>query len=698
MADTPYLRLHRVFDRYSMTVLFVFGLLVGSFAFGVLSLRFDMSFRPLFASGADIEGPTLEFEETFGQSSGAWIAAILENRGMQRADFVAELASVSDAVTELAGVDEVLSISSFTLPVWYEGSLAYTSPIPDILFDADKREYLDRHLENLLQDERLTGWLVNEDGQRMLVAARLNAPMQDLATRREVVTAFEELVSSSVGPDIGLYFTGVSVVELGYEKQVLYDQLVATALTTIVLMGLLFWTFRNVAAVAICLVPVTIALIVTLGVMGWFGIPITVINTTIPAIVLAIGVADAVHMLTAWLEARTKGFDRRGAVEVMLQKTGKACLFTTVTTMGGFAALMTASLMAVGSFGLTVAAGIFAAWVANQIVLPWTLRRIDLGAAYRTSPVHHVAERLLSTIVRTATSRKWTVTGIGFVLAIVAAALIPMVDIDQRFNEELPSDHPIAISQTVFEQDFGGFLGPDISIRKRDGTNLLDDDSQAALIAFTEAIEELPDTRHVWSVHTLLTEGLSFEYRALALENMRLMPELSQRIEELTDADYTRLAVLVRVGDIGTLRAAEYREEILAAIDAHWSDDYEVEVVGQWWLAQHGMRSLLRDMTVSLATAMLFACSLPPWSPMYCRCYCRSHSWCWQASRCVSVLPSCWRSHSASSSTTQFISSFACETSSTEAVTRSNRLVPPCAVPVVQCCLQRWRSLVASSA
>jgi hypothetical protein len=41
-----------------------------------------------------------------------------------------------------------------------------------------------------------------------------------------------------------------------------------------------------------------------------------------------------------------------------------------------------------------------------------------------------------------------------------------------------------------------------------------------------------------------------------------------------------------------------------------WGPAFDVQVVGQWWLAQHGMRLLLRDMLVSFATAMLIVMPL----------------------------------------------------------------------------------------
>ena len=81
LFESRYLRMQEVAERNATAVIATFFLFIAVATAGVMSLGLDMSFRPLFASGKDIAEPTEEFEQVFGQSSGAWIAVILENTG-----------------------------------------------------------------------------------------------------------------------------------------------------------------------------------------------------------------------------------------------------------------------------------------------------------------------------------------------------------------------------------------------------------------------------------------------------------------------------------------------------------------------------------------------------------------------------------------------------------------------------------------
>ena len=75
-------------------------------------------------------------------------------------------------------------------------------------------------------------------------------------------------------------------------------------------------------------------------------------------------------------------------------------------------------------------------------------------------------------------------------------------------------------------------------------------------------------------------------------------------------AGKSNLALQVRTTDMGSEAAADFVRWLETTLEANLGDDVRYDVVGQWWLAQHGMRLLLRDMLVSFATAMLFVMPL----------------------------------------------------------------------------------------
>ncbi len=602
-------RYQRGLARRPLAASLLFLAVLASATAGVSRLQLDLSFRPLFATGEEIAGPTREFESVFGQSSGAWIVAIIENESAGIPELLRATDLLSAKARDIPQVVEVLSLTSAHIPSWSGNRLDIVEPIPGYLLEPGEEEELELQYESLLDGTRFVNWLVSPDGSRLLLAARIDLPMDDLDGRREVVSDFTTVLQDNAPATVSLRFTGVSVVELQYEKQLLHDQLLATGLTSAVLVVLLLVGFGTLRAVVVCLVPVSLAIPATLGLMGWLGQAMTIIHTTIPAIVLVVGVADGVHMLTAWLESRTLNRSKARAVKAMVVMTGAACFFTTITIMGGFLSLLTAKLDMVASFGLCAAIGILVAWAANQLIIPILLRKVDAGRALSDNLANRCADRLVGNSLAFAMARPVPVIAVTVAIAVGCLFLIGELRIDQKFNEELPANHEVSMAQAVLERDFGGFLGPEVSIRRRDGGSMLDDTSMQQLANFVSAVRALPETQHIWSVRDLLTGTHSEESREAALRAMRNHPDMQYQLREFVTENASRMAVIVRLGDIGTQRAGEYHDELTRIASKTWGSDYEVEIVGQWWLSQYGMRLLLRDMIVSMVTG--FAVVLP---------------------------------------------------------------------------------------
>ena len=119
--DAAYSNAHRVAERHPLIVLTLFAALVLAASLGTTSLRLDLSFRPLFASSPERAAPTLEFEQVFGQSSGAWVTAIVENQSLGNGEFVRHVNDLSDAASRIDGIAEVLSLTSARIPRWDNG-------------------------------------------------------------------------------------------------------------------------------------------------------------------------------------------------------------------------------------------------------------------------------------------------------------------------------------------------------------------------------------------------------------------------------------------------------------------------------------------------------------------------------------------------------------------------------------------------
>ena len=141
----------------------------------------------------------------------------------------------------------------------------------------------------------------------------------------------------------------------------------------LIMIGLLWYLFRSVSAVLWPIAIVILSCVWTLGLTGWMGATITSMISLTVLLILAVGIADAIHIVSGYLLFRKKGLDHQKALTSAFEKAALPCLLTTVTTMVGMLALSTSSISHIQVFGYMSALGVFFALVFTIYLLPLML-------------------------------------------------------------------------------------------------------------------------------------------------------------------------------------------------------------------------------------------------------------------------------------------------------------------------------------
>jgi uncharacterized protein len=534
MLNATHETLLRLVAARPRTVLLLAAALAAAATPLLLRGSLDVSFRPLFADDEAASTATATFAAEFGQPGGAWIGAVVEPLpGVAPARLTAALAAAAMAAAALPGVAEVAPADG-----------------PDA---------------------------VTGDGRYRLLLARLDIPLQDLAARTEAVNALRAQLDAVLGDHAILHHVGVSVVEAAYAEIVLRSLGVGLLLCIVAVALLLWLVFGTAGGVIVPLAGVTLALPLTLGLLAVAGQKLTIVNSMVPTMMLIIGVADAVHMLQAYTRRRQRREPHEAAVRGMYLDMALPCLLTTITTAFGFLALQTAGIAAVRDFGANVAIGVCTVYVMNLLLVPALLHALPVGWL----PVRATGTARLA--------RRWTLHAAGIVrrrplqllgacgLAVVAMfAVLPTLDIAQRFNEEVSAAHPVRASQALLEREFGGFLGPELHITRSDGATI-DSAGLAAIAVAAAALHEVADI---------------------------------DRVDGPLTSPHGSAALFIRTGDIGSRAALVLGRAVEASVSAALGRDYRVRVVGEWWLAQLGMAGLLHDMVRSLTASALLVLPL----------------------------------------------------------------------------------------
>lgn len=142
------------------------------------------------------------------------------------------------------------------------------------------------------------------------------------------------------------------------------------ALMLIIVVALLWLLFHSFSAVIWSIVVIAGSAFWTIGSASWLGITMSeMVNLTF-MLILAVGIADCVHVLSAYILYRREQYEHTQAMSMAYRKTGLPIFLTTITTMAGMSALMLSDLNQIRTFGLMSAAGVFMAFVLTIFVLP----------------------------------------------------------------------------------------------------------------------------------------------------------------------------------------------------------------------------------------------------------------------------------------------------------------------------------------
>ncbi len=141
-------------------------------------------------------------------------------------------------------------------------------------------------------------------------------------------------------------------------------------LMVLVIVALLWTLFHSASAVVWPIVAIILSILWVLGAITWAGIAVTQLISLTVMLVLAVGVADCVHVMSTYLYYRRHDYDHEAALSLSYSKTGVPILLTSITTMAGMLALSFTGMQQFVLFGISSAAGVLMALLFTIFVLP----------------------------------------------------------------------------------------------------------------------------------------------------------------------------------------------------------------------------------------------------------------------------------------------------------------------------------------
>ena len=163
--------------------------------------------------------------------------------------------------------------------------------------------------------------------------------------------------------------------------------MIAAILLVVISLGLLF---RSFFAVLWPMLIVAASSVFAIALMGWLGLKMNLMVNITVLLVLVVGVADSVHILSGYLFFRNKGMNHVEALNATYEKSGLAVFLTSITTAIGMLALTVVDVQPIENFGISAAIGVMFAFLLSVFLLPLML---DIGHPVSKKRTKVIAEK-----------------------------------------------------------------------------------------------------------------------------------------------------------------------------------------------------------------------------------------------------------------------------------------------------------------
>jgi RND superfamily putative drug exporter len=329
----------------------------------------------------------------------------------------------------------------------------------------------DETLDNILNvgsptsDPAIAERLIDETGRYGLVAFGLSTSDIDKRTI-STVEKVDEWLDEHVPAGMTTYHTGQAAINLEGDE-VMVETIDRTLLITIVLVVVfLLAIYRSPVSPFIPLFAVTVALFVTIGILGFLGDAgiftiMTQTNALLIVVMYGAGTDYCLFLISRFREEMAESSDVKSATKDTVHLVGETITSSASTIFVGFMAMSFSEMGFFKNSGPMLATGIVVGLLAGLTLTPSLLSLLGERAFWPGGAKHRAHSRWYDFISRQSSTYPLVV------IVVIVAAMLPFSayglsrDVTYEFMEDYPDDMESFAGYQLLEDHFGsGLLFP----------------------------------------------------------------------------------------------------------------------------------------------------------------------------------------------------------------------------------------------
>ncbi len=357
----------------------------------------------------------------------------------------------------------------------------------------------DRVRDAIMDFPLYVGNLVAADGSATVIVA-------ELLDQGRAVDVYRDLLAIAESAPVNgeeIHVAGEMAVSGYLGTYIDSDVLRLNPVAVIIISTILFLAYRTVRGVLLPDLLLIATVVVAIGTMAGSGVPYYVITSALPVVLIAIAVADGIHILGQYYEelAHDPGARQSELVVRTMVEMWRPVTFTSITDMAGFLAIHFASFMPpMKAFGLFAAIGVGVALLFALFVIPAALMflRPRPSSALTRRPGNDsglqidLFGRVMGALGRRLLSRPlWILSAGGLVVAVGVIGACRL-EINEERIRNFRSTEPLYQADRALNTTLNGTSHLDIVIETDEPEALFHPAHLRRIAALQEFVESLP--------------------------------------------------------------------------------------------------------------------------------------------------------------------------------------------------------------
>ena len=451
------------YPKLTIAISFLFTIIISS---GIKWFVVDDDFFKMFPKDMPSRILWEDMTDEFGDSEFLFIAFGNQDSDVYNIETINSVKNLTDAIKEINVVDKVISLSTVNVILVDpdDNEELYT----DTLFpkgelnsnDINKaKKYLDTNPD-------IKNRLISNDEKYTAIAVRsiVKDNNQNYRNNAALMNAISPLVDKYLD-NYNVHYAGNPYITGAVPELIKSDASKLILLGLFIMILLLYLNVRNVKAVLMILLVIILSLVSMNGFMGWMLLitqntifNFTMINTSMPIVLLTIANSDGVHVVTHFFKQLRDKRDNRLAINLTMKAMGLPIFLTSLTTIIAFLAMFYAPITQLMGYGIVVSFGIFWAWLLSNSLLPsmLLLSRWDFKANFISKL--GFLERCINSIGNVILIYPRRTLLIGFTLVICGLVGITFLKVEVNIIKFFKPENSIRQSTEFVDENFGGTM------------------------------------------------------------------------------------------------------------------------------------------------------------------------------------------------------------------------------------------------